>query len=43
MASALGAMTSIRWERHPSDAKTRNLNAVRELCRSRATRSEQDA
>jgi hypothetical protein len=25
MASALGVMASIRWERHPSDTKTRNL------------------
>jgi hypothetical protein len=31
MAFALGAMASIRQERHPSDIKARNLNAVREL------------
>jgi hypothetical protein len=33
MASTLGAMASIRQERHPSDAKARNLDAVRELRR----------
>jgi hypothetical protein len=33
MVSALAAMASIRWERRPSDAKARNLDAVRELCR----------
>jgi hypothetical protein len=43
MVSALGAMASIRRERRPSDAKARNLDAIRELCRSRAAGSEQDA
>jgi hypothetical protein len=33
MASALAAMASIRQERRPSDAKARNPDAVRELCR----------
>jgi hypothetical protein len=31
MAFALGAMASIRWERHPSDAKAQNLDTIQEL------------
>jgi hypothetical protein len=34
MASTLGVTALIRWERHPYDAKARNLDAVRELWRA---------
>jgi hypothetical protein len=39
MVSALGVMASIRWERRPSDAKARNLDAVRELWMAGNSRS----